>query len=200
MYSYFSDLHVQLLARGILQPGEQLLGQTVTQYNPWWALGLFRKTYLVLATDQRLVLVEHRVAWLHQALKLQNVESIPWSNVEETALKGIFVKKLRVRAQGERGPVKLKMAVPNTLFGLLAPMRDNLPGARAVAGAFQTGRQSAALPPSSYGFAPQLPPQNAPGYTSVAPPSPFAQPQQQQQQQPAAPMGAPGYPPRWPHA
>ena len=198
MYSYFTDLHVQLLARGILNPGEQLVGQTVTQHNPWWAMGLIRKTFLVLATDQRLVLVEHRVAWFHQALALRNVESIPWNQVEETRVKGIFTKKLRLRAQTSQGPLRITMKVPNQFFGLLAPMRNNLVGARAVAGAFDTGRQGAALPPAStgYGAAPQLPVQNAPGYSSVVPPSP-----QQPQQQPygvAQPPQGNGYPTRWP--
>ena len=48
---YFSDLHVQLLAKGILNPGEQLVGQTVTTYMPGWAFGLIRRTYLVLALN-----------------------------------------------------------------------------------------------------------------------------------------------------
>jgi len=189
MYSYFSDLQVQLLARGILQPGEQLVGQTVTQYNPWWAFGLVRKTYLLLATDQRLVMLEHRVAWLHQALRLDSVDSIPWANVEEARLKGIFAKKIRLRAQGERGPKRLTMTVPNALFGLLAPMRNNMAGARNVVGAFQTPR---ALPQAGYA-APQFgagaydpPPQNAPGYASTPPAANGYAP---------APQAPAGYPP-----
>ena len=58
---YFSDLHVDLLSKGIMNPGEQLVGQTVTSYTPWWAFGLIRRTHLVLATDQRLVIVDHSV-------------------------------------------------------------------------------------------------------------------------------------------
>jgi hypothetical protein len=133
MYSYFSDLHVQLVARGLMAPGERLIGQTVTESNPWWALGLLRKTYLILATDRRIVVMEHRVVWMHQAARLDSVESYPWANVQELKLKGIFAKKLRLVAQGDRGPKRLTMKVPNALFGLLAPMRNNMAGARKVA-------------------------------------------------------------------
>src|SRR5687767_2106746 len=57
---YFSELHVQLVARGILNPGEQLVGQTSTFYMPWWAMGFINRRHLVLATNQRLIVVEHR--------------------------------------------------------------------------------------------------------------------------------------------
>ena len=92
MYGYFSDLHVDLLAKGLLQPGERRVGQTVTRYLPWWALGFINKTYLVIATDQRIILVEHRMAWLHQAMKLHAVESLPWGAVQEARVTGIFGK------------------------------------------------------------------------------------------------------------
>jgi len=221
MYGYFSDLHVDLLSKGLLAPGERRVGQTVTRYVPWWALGFINKTYLVIATDQRIIMVEHRMAWLHQAMKLHSVESMPWSTVQEARVTGLFGKKLRVRGQSPSGPVALKHRIPNPLFGLLAPMRNNVGGARAIEGAFQATRslaaapQVAALPPApaqyaqapyapqayapppsqvpytpqaqsqaAYSQAPALPPQNAPGYTSVRPTPP------------STPMGIAPTPPR----
>ncbi len=175
MYSYFSDLHVQLLSQALLQPGEKLAGQVVTEQNSWWTLGFFRKTFLALATDQRLILVEHRMAWLHASLKLHSVESIPWSCVEETRIKGIFTKKIRLRAQTQQGAKRIDMTVPNRLFGLLAPMRQNMQGARNVVGAFQASRQLGAgptvgsLPPASVAFnAPQLSPAPFGGQSDMA--------------------------------
>jgi len=45
---------------------------------PWWAFGFINRTYLVLTTDRRVVLLDHRMHWLHQAQSLRAVESIPW--------------------------------------------------------------------------------------------------------------------------
>ena len=200
MYSYFSDLQVELLARGVLEPGEQLTGKTVTRYMPWWSFGFINRTYLVLTTDRRVILLDHRMSWLHQAQTLRAVESIPWGNVQEMAMKGIFGKKIRLRGQTQSGPLNLTMKVPNQLFGLLAPMRGNMAGARAAVGSFAAqrglmGQQAPASMPMSQqpaqlgAFAPQqmlpppsqqpqslppvsnYPPQNAPGYTSVPPAS-----------------------------
>jgi hypothetical protein len=210
-FMFFTDLHVQLLSRGILEPGEQLVGQTVTSYIPWWAMGLIQRQYLVLATDRRLVLVDHRLQFFPAAQKLHAVDSILWQNVQEVKVKGLFMKKkLSIRGQGERGPVSLTAVIPNGFFGLLAPMKDNMNGARAVAqahagraqalgqGGYQQPMSFAPPPPApqlaAYSQPPMMPAQNAPGYQSAPPPAPnpFA----------AAPYGAPppqagpGYPPR----
>jgi hypothetical protein len=220
MYSYFSDLHVDLLSQALLQPGEQRLGQTVVRFVPWWGFGFINKTYLVLATDRRLILLDHRMAWFHQSTRLHAVESLPRASVQEARVTGLFRKKLRVRAQGQSGPVAFKADIPNALFGLLAPMRGNMAGARAVAAAFAGPALSAppafhALPP-----APAAPPvqpqpymQPAQGVPSFAPPAyaapphadapayaqqqqAYAQsypPPQPQQQQAIPPQNAPGY-------
>lgn len=187
---FFSDLHVQILSRGILNPGEQLVGQTVTSYMPWWAFGFIRRQYLVLATDQRLILVDHRYSFIQPLeQRLHQVDSIAWSNVQDLKVKGLFLKKkLHVRGTGERGPVSLTMPIPNGFFGLFAPMQNNIPGAKGVEAAFQSrqGAPQLAAPVAhshsqngygqpQIGYAavpPSLPPQNAPGYVSSPPPSP----------------------------
>ena len=194
---FFSDLHVQLLSRGILNPGEQLLGQTVTGYMPWWAFGFIRRQYLVLATDQRLILVDHRWSFIQPTTqRLHAIDSMQWSNVQEAKVTGLFLKKkLKVRGVGERGPIALKMVITNTLFGLLAPMKNNMQGARTVASAATQLMQGAGAPSlgpaqQQYGappsfqpaqlqqpsyppqFAPPMPQINAPGYASVPPAAP----------------------------
>lgn len=214
---YFSDLHVQLLSKALLNPGEQLVGQTVTAYTPWWAFGLIRRTHLVLATDQRLIIVDHRFGFFPADFKLHSVDSLPWAQVQELKVKGLFLKKkLRIKGMGERGPVAITAAIPNAFFGLLAPMRENMQGARNVAAAFGGAAQ---LAPASNGYgAPQLqqpsyppqpqiqaaygapiPVQNAPGYASVPPPpaapapGPYGAVQQPQSFAPPAPPGNPAY-------
>lgn len=162
---YFSDLHVQLLARGILNPGEQLVGQTSTHYFPFWALGFINRRNLVLATNQRLIVVEHRFGFFPVGYRVHVVHSMPWAAVQELKLKGIFTKKLVVKGAGDHGVVAFKATIPNTLFGMLAPMKGNLQGARAIDAHFKSG--AAALP-----AAPHIPAFNAPGYTSVPPQAP----------------------------
>jgi hypothetical protein len=192
MNYYFSDLHVELLSKAVLQPGEQLLGKTVTLYNPWWALGLIRRPYLLLATTHRLVLIEHNFTFLHAAVKLTAVESIPWQQLQELRLKGLINKKIRLRGQTERGPKALKMRVPNALFGLLAPMRGNMNGARAVVSVYQSmqpalsGQPMASPLPGASRDVPRL---NAPGYASQPPAAPPA----------SFPPQPPGYSRNWPH-
>lgn len=183
---FFSDLHVQILSRGILDPGEQLVGQTVTSYMPWWAFGFIRRQYLVLATDRRLILVDHRYSFIQPLeQRLHQVDSIAWSNVQDLKVKGLFLKKkLHVRGADERGPISLTMPIPNGFFGLFAPMQNNIPGAKTVEAAFQSrqGAPQLAAPIAQSGYGqpqigyaappPSLPPQNAPGYVSSPPPSP----------------------------
>lgn len=201
---YFSDLHVQLISRGILQPGEQLVGQTVTSYMPWWAFGLVRRQHLVLATDQRLILVEHRFNFFPADFRLHEVHSIPWTQVQELKVKGLFLKKkLRVKGIGDKGQIALTAAIPNAFFGLLAPMKNNMQGARSVEaaanGSRALGPASQQIPQLQQGpySQPPMPMQNAPGYASVPPaaPSPYgAAPASNPFAAP--PSNAPGYPPR----
>ena len=199
---FFSDLHVQLLSRGILNPGEQLLGQTVTGYMPWWAFGMIRRQYLVLATDQRLILVDHRYSLIQPTTqRLHAIDSLAWANVQEAKVTGLFLKKkLRVRGTGERGPISLKMDVSNMLFGLLAPMKNNMQGARTVASVAQARLQGGApalgpapqqhysQPPVSYQPPPQLQPAYAqPQAAYGAPPAAYGAPP------PMPQINAPGY-------
>lgn len=212
MYSYFTELHVDLLAQALLQPGERRIGATVGRYVPWWALGWVNETYLVIATDRRIILVGHKMAWFHQATKLTSVESLAWNGVQEARVTGIFGKKLRLRGQGLHRPFARKLRIPNPLFGLLAPMARNVEGARTVAQAYHAARglpvaaaPQPALPPAQPAWQPPpqpelppatlqpppsyLPPVNAPGYASVPPVA-----------QPAAPSVRPGIPPTPPRS
>jgi hypothetical protein len=196
MYSYFTELHVDLLSQALLQPGERRIGATVGRYVPWWAFGFVNETYLVIATDRRIILVGHKMAWLHQATKLTSVESLAWGGVQEARVTGIFGKKLRLRGQGLHRPFARKLRIPNPLFGLLAPMARNVQGARTIAQAYQAARglpaaaqPQAALPPAQGAYVPPPQPELPPAAVqpSYLPPA-SAQPQSY-----LPPVNAPGY-------
>lgn len=216
MYCYFTELHVDLLAQALLQPGERRVGVTVGRYLPWWAFGFVNETYLVIATDRRIIVVGHKMAFLHQAMKLTSVESLSWAGVQEARVTGLLGKKLRLRGQGLHRPFVRRLRIPNTFFGLLAPMARNVDGARMVAQAYQASRGLPAaaapqpvLPPAQPAWEPAaqlqlqppppaaaqapapsyLPPVNAPGYASVPP-----------ARQAAAPSVRPGIPPTPPRS
>lgn len=175
---FFSDLHVDLLSRGLLQPGESLVSKTVGTYKPWWGFGFINRQYLVLATDRRLILLDHRAGFfgLISPQHLFAVDSLPWSQVQEAKVKGLFNKSIKIAGHGERGAVKLPLKLPKAPFGPTLAMKNNVAGAQGVAHVFAHASQAPALAPQSYGGH-ALPMQNAPGYVSHPPPS-----QQQQQQ------------------
>jgi len=62
MSLFFSDLYVNTVAKGLLQPDEQVLHRVSASHAPWWSMGIptFQNQYLVLATNQRLLLVKHK--------------------------------------------------------------------------------------------------------------------------------------------
>lgn len=43
---YFIDTHVQIMSKGLLEPGEQLVSRSVIDDAPWYTFGmwLFHKT------------------------------------------------------------------------------------------------------------------------------------------------------------
>jgi hypothetical protein len=181
---YFTETHIQIMSRGLLEPGEQLTARSVVVDAPWWTMGmyLFHKTYLVLSTNQRLVMVEHKRDFFGRGLKVEKVHSVPWNQVQEIKVKGLFLKKkLRIVAQSNMRFFKGKMKIPNAFFGLLAPVDDNLQNARVLEQQHTSmrqlgaGQQYASLPPGS------MPPQ---------------QQQQWQQQQSGYPQQAPQYYPQ----
>ena len=184
---FFSDLHVQILARGVLQPGEQLVSQTVTDYMPWWAFGLIRRQHLVFATDQRIVILDHRYDLLKVNQVLHSVESLPWNSVAHAKVTGIFKKKLKVRGMNDRGQqIDISAKIPNSFLPSGTTMKNNMDGAKRLAAAFESRGQAPALSYSSPPPQLQQPAINAPGYNSAPPPS-YGAPHGQQVQPPFAP-------------
>jgi hypothetical protein len=128
MSLYFSDLYVNTVSRGLLNPGEQLQGRVSARKIPWYAaffrLPQFMTHYLVLFTNQRAVLVKHRRGWL-TGDRMESVDSIPLQQVETAKMSGLFaVKKLRLRGAG----VDLKL---NVTGGFLE-IKDNVSSGKAL--------------------------------------------------------------------
>lgn len=118
MALFFSDLYVDTVAKGLLQPGEQVLHRVSASHAPWWSMGvpMFASQYLVLATTQRLVLVRHKKG-LFTGDRMESVDTLPWSQISEVKLSGMFAKKtMRVKANGSAGPVDLSLGVTGGMF------------------------------------------------------------------------------------
>jgi hypothetical protein len=145
MLIFYSDLHVETLARGLLAPGEQLVARTAGEKTPWWGVGLVRRSYLVLASAHRLFVLEHRWSLLKMAPQLTAIHTLALGQVDEIALKGIFNKKLVIKAM-QQG-LRLAFKVPR---GFFQPTENNLNGARSVVAT----REQQALPaaPAAHGL------------------------------------------------
>jgi hypothetical protein len=144
-----TDLYVNTVARGLLQPGEQLVARTSGQHQPWWSLQIpfLKHSYLLLVTSHRLIVVDHRKGLMHD--RMDKVDSIPWSSIETAKLSGIgFTKKLVVKSPQVGKPIKMKIA-----GGFLSP-KGNVDGAKAVVSTWQQSRQLGAAP--QYGQLPAM--------------------------------------------
>src|SRR5262245_22002236 len=108
----FNDLYVNTIARGLLEPGEQLAGATMGYHTPFWSklFGLWRfftRKYLVLATTQRVIFVEHRHGLFYE--RVESVESIPWRAVDQAKVGGLFGTKLLVRSSQHQKTVQVNV-------------------------------------------------------------------------------------------
>ena len=118
MALYFNDLYVQTVAKGLLVPGEQLLHRVSAAHSPWWAMGMpmFKSQYLVLATNQRLVLIRHKRGWI-TGDRMESVESVQWNAVQKVKVKGLFAQK-SMTIQGNGGQVSLGLKLRGGMFEL----------------------------------------------------------------------------------
>jgi Bacterial PH domain len=129
----FTDLHVNTLAKGLLDPGEQLVDRAIASRQPWWSLKipLFKRTWLLLATNQRLIIIEHRRGLVDD--RMDKVDSLPWTSIEQTKLSGMgFSKKISVKA-AQRG-IAFTGKVDG---GFLAAHKGNINGAKAIVSTWQ---------------------------------------------------------------
>jgi hypothetical protein len=100
----FSEKHALSLVTPQLGPNERLLFRARGVEKPWYSrifsrLGsLFWRNYLVAATDQRILFVQH--GGLLSGYAAKKIDSFAWHEIDRTQLGwGIFNKNLAVRSQ-----------------------------------------------------------------------------------------------------
>ncbi len=141
MSLFFSDLYVNTVAKGLLQPGEQVLHRVSASHAPWWSMGIpaLQNQYLVLATNQRILLVKHKKGFF-TGDRMESVDTLPWQSVSQVQMSGFFAKKkLRVAGDGTAGKVDLALKVSGGMFEI----PKNVDDGKAIATRFS---QMKALP------------------------------------------------------
>jgi hypothetical protein len=130
----FTEQHAMTLVGPNLYPGEQVLHRATGVERPWYSRIFFRigalfwRYYLVVATNQRILFVQHKTFWGRYAAK--RVDALAWGEVERATLGwGVFQKKLAVRAPA-RGFAK---SVHIQRFWL----KGNFDGARGIIDTWQ---------------------------------------------------------------
>ena len=133
----FNPTYVETLAKAHA-PGETVLGTSAGVHKPFWALGIpfFFKTYLLIATQSRLLVAEHRRGLLLD--RLESVERIAWSEITTAKLSGLFLKK-KLKLAFSHGRAALAITLP----GFFGPIPKPAQGAKALV---TTWEQRRALP------------------------------------------------------
>jgi hypothetical protein len=133
----FTEQHAMTLVTPHLFPGEQVTHRATGVERPWYSRlfsrmgSMFWRYYLVVATNQRILFVQH--ATLLGGYKAKKVDSFAWGEVERATLGwGIFQKKLSVRVPARA----FKKAVHIQRFWL----KGNFDSAQGIVGTWQQSR------------------------------------------------------------
>jgi hypothetical protein len=146
----FNEKHAMSLLTPQLAPNERVLFRARGVEKPWYSRifsrfgSLFWRNYLVAATEQRLLFVQH--GGLFSGFAAKRVDALGWHEIDRTQLGwGIFNKNLAVRSQA-RGFAK------TVVLGRFW-MKGNFPAAEGMVqtwnqsrGALGGAAPSAALP------------------------------------------------------
>jgi len=153
----FTDQHAMSLVAPLLFPGEQVLFRARGVEKPWYSWVFYRlgallwRYYLVVATNQRIVYVQH--AGIFGGYKAKRSEAFAWGELDQVKLGwGIFNKTLRVRSTQKR--LSRDVIIPRGW------MRGNFDAAKGTLGAWEQNRTSLpsatpynalSAPPAAYG-------------------------------------------------
>jgi hypothetical protein len=144
----FTDLYVNTVARGLSNPDERLVAAVAGSHKPFWSLGIpwFSHSYLLLATNERLLVVDHRKGLIFD--RLDAVTSYRWSDIASLKVSGLFTKKLVAKDASNRVIVAMKLPSP-----VASPIANN---ARALETMVQTWehRRSLSAAQTAYGALP----------------------------------------------
>jgi len=157
----YTEAYVNALARGLSGPTEQLIAAGAAQRQSFWTFRIpwFKHSYLLIATSERLLMIDHRRGLLFD--RLDNIVTYSWADIASFKVSGLFSKKIVAKDANNR-----------TLFALksppvLGPLSGN--GA-ALSTIVQTWAERRALAPAQ---AHQVLPQHAaygqPPYGAQAP-------------------------------
>ncbi|MCA9607585.1 MAG: hypothetical protein KC619_18385 [Myxococcales bacterium] len=151
----FNPQYVDTLAKAYA-PQETVVASSAGVHKPIWALGLpfFFKTYLFIATDRRLLVVEHRRGLMYD--RIEKVERFAWSEIASAKVAGLLLKK-SLKLTFTTGRAALSAVLP----GLFGPIAKAKPGAQSLVDTWQRGK---ALPSTP---APAYLPSAQPSYASV---------------------------------
>jgi hypothetical protein len=132
----YNDTYVSTLARGICEPNEQLVAASAGSYQSFWTFRIpfFRHSYLLFATSDRLVVIDHRRGLLFD--RMDKVHSYRWSEITSMKLAGVLSKKLVVKDASNR--VVLNARLPK-LFG--SPIPKAKSAAQVVVQTWEQRRQ-----------------------------------------------------------
>ena len=139
----FTDQHAMSLVAPLLYPGEQVLFRARGVEKPWYSrvfsrLGsLLWRYWLVVATNQRIVFVQH--SGLLGGYAAKRHDAFAWGELDQVSLGwGIFNKTLSTRSSVKK--LSRSVIVPRGW------MRGNFDAAKGTLGAWQQNRAS--LPPA----------------------------------------------------
>ncbi|MBS2014160.1 MAG: PH domain-containing protein [Deltaproteobacteria bacterium] len=139
----FTDQHAMSLVAPHLYPGEQVLFRARGVEKPWYSrvfsrIGAFMWRYwLVVATNQRIVFVQHKGVLGGYAPK--RTETFAWSDLEQVSLGwGIFNKTLVVKSKAKQ--LSRAVVIPRGW------MKGNFDAAKGATTTWEQNRAS--LPPA----------------------------------------------------
>lgn len=157
----FTDRHAMSLVAPLLFPGEQVLFRARGVEKPWYSrvfsrLGsLMWRYWLVVATNQRIVFVQH--AGLLGGYQAKRHDAFGWSELDQVSLGwGIFNKTLSVRSAQKR--LSRNVVIGRTW------MRGNFDAAKGTLDAWQQNRNALPAGPAAHVLGAAPPAYGAPSY------------------------------------
>ena len=119
----FTNLYVETLARGLMSGNEQLVARGAGFFQSFWSFRIpfFRHAYLLLATTDRLILVDHRKGLIFDRMDKIESDALGRDRLAESYR---LPKKLVVKDASNR--TVLKMRLPPVLANPIADNRAQL--------------------------------------------------------------------------
>lgn len=130
----FNETYINTLAKAHA-PGDTVVASSAGVHKPIWALGLpfFFKSYLLIATDRSLLLVEHRRGLFYD--RMEKVERFAWGEVSAAKVSGLLLKK-KLKLAFSNGRAALAIVLP----GLLGPIPKAKLAAKTLVTTWERGK------------------------------------------------------------